>query len=230
VTSADSSAEPRPLTPIANGASLGDEVAERLREAIDSGQFAGGTHLVERRLADQLGVSHVPVREALARLETEGLVERLPRRGTRVAVMTQKDLDDLSELRAVLESYVLERAQQRWNERDERALRRVVEQMREAAEKGNTERLFALDVRFHEQLWAMTDSRPLQELVARLRARINRFLRAATSTLDPAGLTDHADKHGELLDAIASGDPDRARAAMVEHVQVARARIETSLE
>lgn len=230
MTTANPSSASPPLRPITSGANISNEVAERLREAIDSGQYPSGMHLVERRLADQLGVSHVPIREALARLETEGLVERLPRRGSRVALMTRKDLDDLSGLRAVLEGFVVERAQQHWNERDERALRRVVEQMGEAAEKGNTQRLFALDVRFHERLWAMTDNRHLEELAAQLRARINRFLRAATLTLEPAQLTTHADNHSELLDAIASGNPDRARAAMADHVHVARARIAASLD
>lgn len=218
------------LRPIKSSSNTSEEAAERLREAINSGQYPGGTRLVERRLADQLGVSHVPIREALARLESEGLVERLPRRGSRVAMMTQKDLDDLSELRAVLESYVVERAQHRWNDRDERALRKLVEQMDDAARKGNTQRVFVLDVRFHERLWTMTDNPQLQELVAQLRARINRFLRAATLTLEPARLTAQADAHRDLLDAIASGDPGRAHAAMVDHVRVARARIAASLD
>ena len=87
--------------------SLSDAVAERLRTAITEGVYAPGDHLVERRLARQFGVSHIPLREALARLVEEGLVVRLPRRGVRVASLTPRSLEEVSSLRVVLEQFVV---------------------------------------------------------------------------------------------------------------------------
>src|ERR1700678_3426683 len=86
-TSSNSDDPPRSMSLLSNvdGKNLADKVADELRTAIQRGRYAPGTRLVERRLASELGVSHVPIREALARLADEGLVERLPRRGSRVA-------------------------------------------------------------------------------------------------------------------------------------------------
>src|ERR1700754_17542 len=93
---------------------LADKIADQLRETIQSGEYAPGERLVERRLAGELNVSHIPVRQALAPLTEEGLVERLPRRGARVAVIGLKELEELSSLRVVLEQFVVERVMQRW--------------------------------------------------------------------------------------------------------------------
>lgn len=217
------------VRPIASTVNLAEQVCERLREAIESGVYPPGMRLVERRLSEDLNVSHVPIREALARLEREGLVERRPRRGCMVAELSEKSLDDISDLRIVLEGYVIERTLQNWRPSDEESFRRVVAQMHEAGEKGNTLRLFKLDVRFHELLWERSDNPPLQDIVAQLRSRINVFLRAANSSLDPEQLLHHADAHELLLNEILSGDLARAKEAMAEHIKEARDRIAENL-
>jgi DNA-binding GntR family transcriptional regulator len=209
--------------------SLSERVVDQLREAIQQGVYAPGDRLVERKLAAELGVSHIPVREALTRLAEEGLVERLPRRGSRVAAIDAKELEDLSSLRVVLEQYVVERAMQHWSEEAEHALRAIVAAMEQAARRGDTARLFDLDVDFHEQLWALTDHSMLVDLVAQLRGRISLFLRAATVALEPQALQRHAASHAALLDAIASGDARRARRAMAAHIQAAARRIDARL-
>lgn len=208
--------------------SLSDRVVDQLRGAIQNGVYAPGDRLVERRLASELGVSHIPVREALTRLAEEGLVERLPRRGSRVAAIDSKELDDLSSLRVILEQYVVERAMTHWTEEAERSLRAIVAQMERAAARGDTSRLFDLDVRFHERLWELTDHAVLVDLVAQLRGRISLFLRAATAALEPAALQAHAASHGTLLDAIASGNARKAQRAMATHIEVAAKRIKAA--
>lgn len=208
---------------------IADRVADELREAIHSGRLAPGSRLVERRLSAELGVSHIPIREALARLADEGLVERLPRRGSRVRALTVTDLDEISSLRVLLEQFVAVRVQERLTERTDAGLRKLVDSMMQAAKKGDGQRLFELDRRFHEHLWQLSDHKMLIELVSQLRGRINGFLRAANAALEPDALEAHARTHGELLDAIAGRDPDAAKAAMAEHVQVAAERVRAAL-
>jgi len=206
------------------------KVADELREAIQNGAFEPGERLVERKLADRLGVSHIPVREALAKLAEEGLIERTPRRGARVALLTDKELAEISSLRIVLEQYVAQRVQQTWTPKTETQLRKIVDSMVAAAERKNIDTMFALDRRFHETLWEMADNRTLLTIASQLRSRINGFLRAANASLAPDDLVAHARSHDALVDALASGDSDRAAAAMADHVEIAAARITTSAE
>ena len=110
------------LEPV-DGGSVVDRVAAELRRAIQAGSCRPASRLVERALARDLRTSHIPVREALARLAEEGLVQRQPRRGARVAVLTDTRLEELASLRTVLEQFVARRVQERWSPAIERALR-----------------------------------------------------------------------------------------------------------
>ena len=112
-----------------------ETIAERLRVAIQTGVYPPGTRLPERPLAAELGVSHIPVREALARLAEEGLVEREPRRGARVAALTARQLEEISSLRIVLEQFVARRVQQVWTPAIERQLRTLAKDMLLAADR-----------------------------------------------------------------------------------------------
>lgn len=209
------------------GGNISDRIADQLRETIQTGALAPGERLVERKLAEQLGVSHIPVREALAKLSEEGIVERTPRRGARVASLTDQELDEISSLRIVLEQFVCARVQERWTDRAEKTLRSLVQAMVAAAKKGDVEQLFALDRRFHETLWELTDHQVLLGVASQLRSRINGFLRAANAALANEDLVAHATSHTALVDALASGDHDRARAAMAQHIEIAANRIVT---
>ncbi|WP_206337759.1 GntR family transcriptional regulator [Streptomyces sp. WAC 06738] len=216
------------LHPLSSG-NLADQVADALRDAILEGRYPPGTRLVERTIAAELGVSHIPVREALSRLADEGLTERTPRRGSRVATLSARELDELSTLRTVLEQFVVARVGERLTPRTERELRRIVEAMRRAAADGNFRRVFDLDQRFHERLWELADHRMLNELVTQLRSRIGAFLRAATAALPPESLEQHAASHDVLLDALLDDDPEAGRAEMARHIEAAATRIRASL-
>ncbi|GAA1845353.1 GntR family transcriptional regulator [Actinomadura bangladeshensis] len=216
------------LDPLA-GDSLADQVVGRIREAIHEGRYPPGARLVERTLAAELGVSHIPVREALTRLTDEGLVQRTPRRGARVAALTPRELDELSSLRIVLERFVVTRVQERLTAAEEKELRRMVASMRRAAARGDFGRLYDLDQQFHERLWELADHRMLGEVVTGLRGRIGAFLRAATAALEPEALERHASSHDELLDAIASGDAEAGCAEMSRHIELATERLRGTL-
>jgi DNA-binding GntR family transcriptional regulator len=216
------------LEPIDDG-SVADRVAAQLRRAIQAGQLPPGARLVERTLARDLRTSHIPVREALARLTEEGLVEREPRRGARVAVLTVERLEELSSLRTVLEQFVVRRVQERWSPAVERELRLRVEAMVVAAGAGNAGHVVDLDDAFHAYLWRVAEHEILNDVAAGVRGRILAFLHAATLPLPVAELRRHAATHGELVDAIASGDPGRAEREMARHIAIATERIRTAL-
>ena len=216
---------PSPIQPLPDQ-SLADAVADRLREAIGRGEYAPGQRLVERTLSDRLGVSHIPVREALTKLEDEGLVVRLPRRGARVAMLSPKRIAEVSSMRLVLEAFVVQRVCERWTTRAERDLTRLADRMLAAAERGDTAAVLDLDRRFHERLWEQADHSILIEVAAGLRGRINSFLRATIETLSPDELVAHAMNHHALTQVIAAGDADAAVEAMCAHIRAAADRIE----
>jgi DNA-binding GntR family transcriptional regulator len=212
------------LEPIDDG-SLADRVATQLRRAIQEGALPPGARLVERTLARDLRTSHIPVREALARLAREGLVEREPRRGARVATLTVERLEELSSLRIVLEQFVVRRVQERWSPTVEHRLRAMVDEMERMAVEGRADAVVELDQRFHEALWQLAEHELLNEVAAGVRARIGAFLRAATLPLPNAALRTHAETHVQLLDAIASGDREVAERETERHVGIATEQI-----
>jgi DNA-binding GntR family transcriptional regulator len=209
--------------------SLSDRVADSIRTAIQNGVYRPGTKLVERTIAAQLGVSHIPVREALARLADEGLVERIPRRGAWVAELTPVGLAEICSLRIVLEQFVVRRVQERLTPASEARLRAIAERMLDAADAGSVDALVRLDQEFHGLLWELSDHSLLIEVAAQVRGRVAAFLRAATRSLPADELREHARTHAELVDAIAGDDPEAAQALMALHIQVAASRIETRL-
>ncbi len=205
--------------------SLSDAVVDRIRAAIWSGVYAPGDRLVERRLAHEFGISHIPLREALARLTEEGLVEKLPRRGARVASLTPRMLEEVSSLRVVLEQFVVRRLKDRFTDGAHAELQDIVDRMVEAAEKHDLVRVHELDQQFHQRLWELTDHTLLVELAAQMRSRTSHFYRAAAASLGPDEVRRHADSHQQLLDVIASGDRRAAERAMQQHVEQAAQRI-----
>lgn len=205
--------------------SLSDRVIERLREAILSGELSPGERLVERKLADELGVSHIPLREALAILTEERLVERRPRRGARVAVLSEQDLEEISSLRVVLEQFVAVRVQERWTPAAEEQLRTIVVEMTRAAEAGDVAGMFRFDRDFHQTLWELSEHGLVVDFAAKLRGRINGFLLAANSSLGAEELTTHAETHLGIIEALAGEDQDHVRAVVAEHIQEAAQRI-----
>jgi DNA-binding GntR family transcriptional regulator len=205
--------------------SVADRITDHLRDAIQRGRYAPGTRLVERSLAERFDVSHIPIREALTRLSEEGLVQRLPRRGARVAGLSPDLFDKVSEIRVLLERFVARRVNERLTPAHRTALEAIVDEMVAAAEARDVDRVLALDRRFHEQLVAIADHPILSELVVQLRGRVNAFLQAATSSLSGKRLVAHAESHRRLLSAIAEGPAGRAEREAERHIHVAARRV-----
>ncbi|MFK4762195.1 GntR family transcriptional regulator [Microbacterium sp. ZW T5_45] len=203
---------------------VAEQVTSELRSAIHSGELAPGERLVERTLAARLGVSHIPVREALTRLTEERLVTREPRRGARVAQLSVQDIEEISSLRVVLEQFMAIRVQERWNPESAARLDAIVLAM-SAAAPGDVTEVLRQDRLFHETLAELAEHRFLDEVSSQLRGRITGFIQAANSALDPAEQEEHVRSHQQIIDAIASRDPERAKNVIAEHVTRAVRRI-----
>ena len=206
---------------------LGDEAAEHLRDAIRNGRLRPGTRLVERDLAEQLGMSRIPVREAIGRLVEEGLVEKSPHRGTFVYAPTRKEIEEICSLRVVLERFVVERVMTVWSPTHEADLRATVDQMRQAARQNDIHQLHEGDYHFHSTLWAIADHSLLLEMISGLRSRINRFLFEAAGVLPASEVDTHIAAHDTLINVLMQADVALAQATMTEHILAARTRVLT---
>ena len=204
---------------------LGDEAADRLRTAIRSGNLRPGERLVERDLAERLGMSRIPIREAIHRLAEEGLVRKLTHRGTFVYAPTLAEIEEISSLRVVLERFVVERVITNWTIVHEARLQQVVEYMRNAAANKDVHGVSDQDYLFHRVLWEIADHRLLLEVVASLGARINRFLHEANGILTAEQLDAHVVAHEQLIKVLQRGDVLRAQDEMTQHVLSAKSRI-----
>jgi DNA-binding GntR family transcriptional regulator len=209
--------------------SVVDASTEVLREQILSGRYEPGKHLVERTIGAELGVSSIAVREAFARLADEGLVVRVPRRGTFVMSMTPDALKDLTRVRIVLEQLVVELAHEHWTDAAGGQVQGIVDQMQAAARAGDAELFFHLDDRFHEAFWRVAGSETLLELAANLRGRVAHFLRRATYSLGRDGLDWSASVHQDWLDGVASGDVKIAQAEVERQILAAYERIVSAM-
>jgi DNA-binding GntR family transcriptional regulator len=198
-------------------AAVRERVQAELRERIVSGQLPPGARLVERELAEAMGVSRVPVREAIRTLTAEGFVVALSPRRVVVRELTPKDVDELFELREALEVFAAGLAAQRATPAELVALEGLLDQAALATGKRAAEDITELNTRFHERILAMAGNSLLAAALEPLEGRLRRLTRH----------NEHWDQllreHRQLLRAIASGDPERARTCALEHVRVNRA-------
>lgn len=212
------------LTPVEQR-TLSDEAADRLRAAIRNGVLKPGTRLIERDLAERLGMSRIPIREAIQRLVDEGLARKLPHRGAQVYIPTREEIEEISSLRVVLERFVAERVIQRWQPHYEGELRQIVNSMRRAANQQDLQEVYAQDYRFHLTLWQIAQHSMMLEVLSTLRARISRFLYEANGALNPAELEMHIDSHDDLIEVLRSGNVAQAQDSFMYHVLGAKERI-----
>lgn len=200
----------------AGGATLRDQVADRLRSQIGAGALAPGARLVERELAQELGVSRVPVREALRRLESEGLVTVQPRRGVVVRSLTPGDLEDLFDVRLALEAQAARLAALRADADQVAALDQIVSQSRRAMREGDRAALAVANTAFHDAVVEAAHNPLLSSMLEPLQGRL-RWLFQQND--DPSLL---CREHEQILDAIAARRVDDAGRLAIAHVRTSR--------
>jgi DNA-binding GntR family transcriptional regulator len=206
--------------PNANGAlTLVEGIQRSLREAIANGSLPAGFRLREIPLAEHFGCSTTPVREALRRLDNEGLVKVHPRRGAEVTSVTSPEVDQLYELRMLLESHSVRRAAARKPGADElRAVRKIVDEQRAADEQSHDRKL---DADFHRELTALAGNSVIAELVEKTVRQIE-AVQARSHAMVEGERVRTCKAHAAIVAAIAKGDPDRAEHVMREHLERAR--------
>jgi DNA-binding GntR family transcriptional regulator len=200
-----------------------EQTVTRLRRFILEGDLEPGARIQEVELAAQLGVSRTPVREALRTLSSQGLVELLPNRGARVARWSVKDLDEIYELRVMLESHAAQRAATRMSPTDADALTELCEQMEARAQRGSKADLLELselNSRFHGRVLDAADSPRLATMLATV-VQVPLVMRTFVR-YSPDALARSMGHHRELVAAMRAGAPEWAGAVMQSHIIAAR--------
>ena len=195
---------------------LRDVVFNTLRQAIITGEFAPGERLMEISLANSLGVSRTPVREAIRKLELEGLVIMIPRKGAQVAKITEKNLRDVIEIRTVLEEFATVLACERITQDGVIKLRQAHEDFIHAVEKGDILDIANKDEAFHDTIFQATNNDRLISIINNLREQFYRYRMEYVK--DIRQRSNLVEEHRELLDAISTRDTVKAKQLMRAHI------------
>lgn len=195
---------------------LRDVVFNTLRQAIITGEFVPGERLMEIALANRLGVSRTPVREAIRKLELEGLVVMIPRKGAEVARITEKDLRDVLEVRSSLEELAAGLATERLDDDSREKIQTALENFREAIVTEDNSRIADCDVEFHDTVFEATKNKRLIQIINNLREQIYRY--RLEYVKDASYHTVLLKEHEELAEAMFSGDKERAQEIMKRHI------------
>lgn len=200
-----------------------EQTVARLRRFILEGELEPGARIQEVELAAQLGVSRTPVREALRTLSSQGLVELLPNRGARVARWSVKDLEEIYELRVMLESHAAQRAASRMGPAEADVLDELCEQMEARAQRGSRGDLLELselNSRFHGCILNAADSPRLATMLAAV-VQVPLVMRTF-ARYSPEALARSMGHHRELVAAMRAGAPEWAGSIMRSHIVAAR--------
>ncbi len=203
-----------------------DAARAEIRSLILSGEYRPGVRLAEPALAERLGMSRTPVREALRRLQSDGLVAAGPGGGMVVSSLTAAEISDAYDVREALEVLVAETATRRQTAgeippADLASIAAVNSEMLAAGQAEDAARAAHLNAEFHERLAALSANTLAIETLRRIR---DRFLISSRDNLtDPAWRLTSAEQHGRIVAAVTAGDMKAARQAVIEHTNAARA-------
>ncbi|AVL52596.1 GntR family transcriptional regulator [Roseobacter denitrificans] len=192
-----------------------------LRDLIFSGDLSPGSDHLETELAQRLGMSRTPVREAALSLQAQGLVEVRPRRGIRVLGVSPQDMREIYDVLTVLESHAAEQAAERAYAADQLlALKTAIDEMDAALARDDRAAWARADDAFHRELVRLGGNRRIEAIVAMMADQVRRA-RALTLYMRPSPVRSNAD-HRAVFAAIAAGQPGQARALHESHRRAAR--------
>lgn len=203
---------------------LWQRVHEHLRDEILSNRLHAGSELQETALAESLGVSRGPVREALGRLAAEGLVTVRPRRGAVVRSLSKEEFLEAYQVREALEALAVRLAVPRLSRADLARLQGLTDEMAACAQRGEVHEFFGANLRFHEAIVEASANRTLRELYRRLVRQMQPYQMRSLALRGNLGQS--VAEHRAILDAAGAGDADEAARLMSDHIRVPQRRLQ----
>lgn len=204
------------LKPVGKPRSIGDAAYEILKLAILKGDLAPGQRLVEHQLGTQMKTSRIPIREAIKRLEQDGLVEKLGKRGFVVKSVSIEEVEETFGIRAVLESYAAYLATEHMNDATIGKLEASIEAYKEAMAQGDMEKLMAVNGQFHEIIYRAAGSQKLYSLINNFRDFISRYRRLLLTCQAYAELS--LRDHVEMVEAMRTNDKEKVENLVKSHI------------
>ena len=195
---------------------LRDVVFNTLREAILKGELKPGERLMELQLAAKLGVSRTPIREAIRMLEQEGLAVTIPRRGAEVAKMTEKDMNDVLQVREALDELAVSIACELITEEELEKLEKATQDFEKALVTGDIKQIAEADIEFHDIIYQASRNPKLVNILNNLREQIYRY--RIQYLKDEKNYTNLLEEHREILEGLTKKDKELVESSMRRHV------------
>lgn len=206
---------------------LREVVFTTLRQAILKGELKPGERLMEITLANRLGVSRTPIREAIRKLELEGLVVMIPRKGAQVARITEQELNDVLEVRRGLEELAITKACERITVEEMDQLDAAAARFEELHGSKDLLAMAEVDVKFHDIIYNATHNRRLIQILNNLREQMYRFRMEYLK--DPEARKTLCEEHNQICVAIRARDAEKAHRYICQHIDNQQKAIVTSL-
>ena len=210
--------------------SLKDRVYESIKTQIIRGTLKPNQHLSEAMLSEAMNISRAPIREAINMLEKEGFVTIIPRKGARVSGITREEVENIWELRSVLEGYAARTAARKCTENELEKMEATLDKLLQEPFKISS--YTHSDLKMHELLYKHLDNTMLKEIIARVRQNALRILNFASKKLEFDKKSAIADthEHKKIVAALKARDPQKAESAVKQHLANSKQRIIFTLE
>jgi DNA-binding GntR family transcriptional regulator len=199
--------------------SVASQVYDDIRQSILNGSLLPGTHLAEPQIASQMGVSRSPVREAIQRLEANGLITIHPSQGAFVRGLSADEVQDIYTARILIEGHMAELAAQRASRADAKALRQAVAKVDEVGHKEDYQATIEADFALHRLVWEIAEHPILFDVLTRLEDQIRMFMAVQAPLFEH--LYDSVESHHQFVEAIIAGDADAAKTTIQQHIEEA---------
>jgi DNA-binding GntR family transcriptional regulator len=202
---------------IKNSKSIRQKIYDHLREQLLDGEIPPRQHLVEAKIAKEIGTSRTPIREALHSLELEGLIESIPRVGYVVKAIKEEEVEEICEIRAAIEEVGARWAMEKAPQKLIVELRKNISNSEEKAAQGDPKAFVELDAQFHEIIARLSGSRRLQELGQTLRRHMLRYRIQSIYLMD--NVSRAIQGHKGILEAMEKGDLEEVNRAIKCHLE-----------
>lgn len=200
--------------------SLTSLIFDKIREDILNDKYRAGDKIVEAKLAEELGVSRTPVREALKQLELDGLVDNIPNRGVVVKGISNQDIHDIYTIRVAIEGLAAKWAVERKSTTIVDELKEIYDLMEFYTFKGDVDKVFELNTKFHEAVYVASNSRYLEQILRDfllfIRTTRNKSLQCEGRAIEALA------EHKAILDGFIAEDAEKAFEATIKHIESSR--------